>query len=112
MGLENSTHKHLKESTTTRISKFTKMKVFTVLVLALFCGVANCEGEVPVADAAPVEDVPAPVEDVPAPVEEVPAPVEDVPTPVEDVPAPVEDVPAPVEEDEPAADEETPEEAD
>merc|ERR1712072_1087922 len=80
MGLENSTHKHLKESTTTRISKFTKMKVFAVLVLALFCGVANCEGEVPVADAAPVAaEIAKPVEDVPAPVEDVPAPVEDVP---------------------------------
>merc|ERR1712048_250881 len=75
-----------------------KMKVIAILAFALFCGLARCEGEAPVADAAPVAAEPA------KPVEDVLAPVEDAPAPVEDAPAPVEDVPA-VEEDEATADE-------
>merc|ERR1712183_607262 len=54
-----------------------RMKVFAALALALLCGFAKCEGETPVADAAPVAaEAVKPVEDVPAAVAED-APVEE-----------------------------------
>merc|ERR1712156_601845 len=83
-----------------------KMKVIAILAFALFCGLARCEGETPVVDAAPVAAEPAkPIEDVPAPVEDAPAPVEDAPAPEEDETAVEEDEATPEEDEEETEDE-------